>query len=270
MIQFISRTCALVIGTALLAVGVMAQQEAESKVEVKSAAVAPTTEVKTTATTPTAAPAFNNGKEKLSYALGVDLARNLEWQRISVDADVLTTALKDTLAGNKLRLSDEEVARTLKTFEEDQKHDFEHAKFMMSEKNKKAGEELFAENLKKPDVVTLPSGLQYKILKRGDGRKPTADDQIMCQYKASLLDGTEFDSSYKKKEPATLPVKALIKGWSEALQLMPVGSKWQLFIPPQLAYGEKIVGGIGPNATLVFEVELLSIQDNPQTASAAK
>jgi len=265
-----TKTCVLAIGITLLAVDVLAQQEAAKKEQSKDASVAATVKAKTTATAQPVEPTFKSGKEKLSYALGVDLARNLKWQRISVDADVLIAALKDALAGNKLRLSDEEVGQTLKTFEDDQKHDFEHAKFMMSEKNKKAGEELFAANLKKPDVVTLPSGLQYKVLNQGDGKKPTIEDQVVCQYKGALLDGTEFDSSFKKKEPATLPVKGLIKGWSEALQLMPVGSKWQLFVPPQLAYGEKIMGGIGPNATLVFEVELLSIQDKPQTASAAK
>jgi FKBP-type peptidyl-prolyl cis-trans isomerase len=141
---------------------------------------------------------------------------------------------------------------------------------MLSEKNKKAGQALFAENLKKEDVVTLPSGLQYKVLKQGDGRKPTLEDTVVCQYRGTLLDGTEFDSSYKRNQPATVPVKGVIKGWSEALQGMPVGSKWQLFIPPQLAYGERIVGGIAPNATLIFEIELLSIQDKPPpTARAA-
>ncbi len=141
---------------------------------------------------------------------------------------------------------------------------------MLSGKNKEAGDAFFAENLKKEGVVTLPSGLQYKILRQGDGKKPTLEDVVVCNYRGTLLDGTEFDSSYKRNEPATMPVKGLIKGWSEALQLMSVGSKWQLFIPPQLAYGERVVGGIAPNAMLVFEVELISIQDKPQTASAAK
>jgi FKBP-type peptidyl-prolyl cis-trans isomerase len=136
---------------------------------------------------------------------------------------------------------------------------------MISAKNKKAGEALFAENVKKEGIVTLPSGLQYKILKRGDGKQPSLADKVVCHYQGTLLDGRVFDSSYKKNEPATLPVKGLIKGWSEALQLMPVGSKWQLFIPPQLGYGERVVGGIGPNSTLLFEVELISIQEGPQS-----
>ena len=112
--------------------------------------------------------------------------------------------------------------------------------------------------------MTLPSGLQYKILKEGTGKKPALDDTVVCQYRGTLVDGTEFDSSYKRGQPATFPVKGVIKGWTEALQLMPVGSKWQLFIPPELAYGETGAGGtIGPNATLIFEVELVSIQAKP-------
>jgi len=214
-------------------------------------------------------PAFQNWKDKLSYAVGADLARGLKLQRVDANVDMLVKALRDGMAGKKLVMTQEEVTATLKRFEDEQKHDFEHAKAMLSVKNKNAGEAFFAYNLKKEGVVTLPSGLQYKILKQGDGKKPTLDEHVVCNYRGTLLDGTEFDSSYKRNQPAAMPVKGLIKGWTEALQLMPVGSKWQLFIPPQLAYGEKIVGGIGPNAMLIFEVELISIQDKAQTASAA-
>jgi FKBP-type peptidyl-prolyl cis-trans isomerase FklB len=208
-----------------------------------------------------AAPVFKGRREMLSYAFGVELARGLKAQRVNPDVDLMVKALRDTLAGNKLLMSETEATAALKTYEEDQKHDFEHAKQMISEKNKRAGEALFAENVKKEDVVTLPSGLQYKILKQGDGNKPTLEDKVVCHYRGTLLDGNEFDSSYKRNQPPTLPVKGLIKGWSEALQLMPVGSKWQLFIPPHLAYGDRVVGGIGPNAMLVFEVELISIEN---------
>ena len=210
---------------------------------------------------------FQSWKDKLSYAVGADLARGLKWQRVDVNVDVLIKALRDGLAGNKMVMTQEEVTATLKRFEDEQNRDYEHAKGMLSEKNKKAGETFFAENLKKEDVVTLPSGLQYKILKQGDGKKPTLEDTVVCNYRGTLLDGAEFDSSYKRNQPATLPVKGLIKGWSEALQLMPVGSKWQLFVPPQLAYGDRVVGGIAPNAMLIFEVELISIQE---TASATR
>ena len=138
----------------------------------------------------------------------------------------------------------------------------EEKMLVQGEANKKEGDAFLAENKTKEGVVTLPSGLQYKILKEGTGPKPTATDTVVCNYKGTLLDNTEFDSSYKRGQPATFPVSGVIKGWTEALQLMPVGSKWQLFIPSDLAYGARggPGGGIGPNATLVFEVELMSIQ----------
>ena len=220
--------------------------------------------------TPQQEPAFQNWKDKLSYAVGADLARGLKLQRVDVNVDMLVKALRDGMAGNKMVMTRQEVTATLERFEDEQKQDYEHAKMMLSEKNKNAGEALFAENLKKEGVVTLPSGLQYKILKQGDGKKPTVEDTVVCNYRGTLLDGTEFDSSYKRNQPATIPVKGLIKGWSEALQLMPVGSKWQLFIPPQLAYGDHVVGGIAPNAMVIFEVDLLSIQEKPQAVGAVQ
>jgi FKBP-type peptidyl-prolyl cis-trans isomerase FklB len=135
----------------------------------------------------------------------------------------------------------------------------------MGETNKTEGEAFLAANKTKQGIVTLPSGLQYTILKEGTGPKPTASDSVVCNYRGTLINGTEFDSSYKGGQPLTFPVGGVIKGWTEALQLMPVGSKWQLFIPSQLAYGERGAGAdIGPNATLIFEVELLSIQAKGQ------
>jgi len=132
---------------------------------------------------------------------------------------------------------------------------------MIGDKNRKAAETFVADNVKKDGVVTLPSGLQYKVLKKGSGKTPAPDDTVVCNYRGTLLDGTEIDSSYKRKEPSALPVKGVIAGLTEALELMPVGSKWQVFVPPTLAYGDKIVAGIGPNAMLIFELELLSIKD---------
>ena len=219
---------------------------------------------------PQAASAFKTRREMLSYSFGVELGRSLKAQGVNPDVDLMVKALRDTLAGNKLIITETDATAALKAYEEDQKRDLEHAQQMISARNKKAGEALFAENVKKEGVVTLPSGLQYKVLKPGDGETPTLDDKVVCNYRGTVLDGTEFDSSYKHNHPATLPVKGLIKGWSQALQLMPVGSKWQLFIPPQLAYGERVVGGIGPNATLTFEVELISIESQPQAVSAAE
>jgi FKBP-type peptidyl-prolyl cis-trans isomerase FklB len=132
----------------------------------------------------------------------------------------------------------------------------------MSKDNKSKGETFLAQNKSKEGVVTLPSGLQYKILKEGSGPKPSASDTVVCNYRGTLVDGKEFDSSYKRGQPATFPVSGVIKGWTEALQLMPVGSKWQLFIPSDLGYGDRGAGAdIQPGSTLVFEVELVSIQD---------
>ncbi len=219
---------------------------------------------------PSAESLIQSRKDKISYAFGVDLARDLKQQKKDLNLDLLIKALTDALADKPLIMTAAEVTATLKKYQEEQKQDYEHAKTMIAEKNRRAGESFFSENAKKEGVVTLPSGLQYKVLTKGEGKLPTLDDHVVCNYRGTLLDGREFDSSYKRSQPATLPVKGLIKGWAEALQMMPVGSKWQLFIPPQLAYGEKIVGGIGPNAMLIFEVELLSVQDKPQTASAAK
>src|SRR5271157_5536937 len=146
----------------------------------------------------------------------------------------------------------------------------EEKKQQAGETNKKEGEAFLAANKAKERVVTLPSGLQYKILKEGTGPKPTAADTVVCNYRGTLINGTEFDSSIKRGQPATFPVTGVIKGWTEALQLMPVGSKWQLFIPSDLAYGDRGAAGgeIGPGATLIFDVELLSIQDKASKDSA--
>lgn len=211
---------------------------------------------------------FQSQTDKLSYAFGVSMARDLQRQKGSLNVDLLMRALTEALAGNKLIMTDEEVAATVKAFDVEKKQGQEHARMMLSERNLREGEAFFAENAKKEGVVTLPSGLQYKILKKGDGKIPTLEDVVLCNYTGKLLDGTEVDSSYKRKEPTAVLVKGVIPGWMQALQIMPVGSKWQLFVPPQLAYGDKAGGAIPPYATLVFEVELLSIQDKPQTATA--
>lgn len=215
-------------------------------------------------------PTIQDRKDKISYAFGMDLARDLKRQKQDLNVDLLMKGLKDALADKPLLMTDDEVTATLKQLEAEQKQDYEHARMMIAQKNRTAGEAFFSENAKKEGVVTLPSGLQYKILKKGDGKTPTLDDKVVCEYKATRLDGTEFDSTEKRGHAVTLPVKGIMAGWTQALQMMPVGSKWQLFIPPQLAYGEKIVNGIGPNAMLIFELEVVSIEDKQQTASAAK
>jgi FKBP-type peptidyl-prolyl cis-trans isomerase len=260
---------------ALLVVGAAARQApAQNKTQQEAQAPAIKAEQQAAATVKTDQEGppitFQSRTDKLSYAFGVDLARDLQRQKNSLNVDLLMRALTDTLSDRPLIMTDEEVTATLKQVEAEQKQDFEHARMMISERNKRAGEAFFTENAKKEGVVTLPSGLQYKILKKGDGKLPTLDDKIVCQYRATLLDGTELDSSEKRGHAVTLPVKGIMAGWTQALQMMPVGSKWQLFLPPQLAYGERVVSGIGPNAMLIFDVELLSIQDKTQTTSAAK
>jgi FKBP-type peptidyl-prolyl cis-trans isomerase FklB len=170
--------------------------------------------------------------------------------------------LKDAVAGGKTQLTEEEAQAVLKEVQiEVQKQQQEKAK-EAEDKNKSEGEAFLAANKSKEGVVTLPDGLQYKILTAGTGPKPAPTDSVVCNYRGTLINGTEFDSSYKRGQPANFGVSQVIKGWTEALQLMPVGSKWQLFIPSNLAYGPRGAGAeIGPGATLIFEVELLSIQD---------
>jgi FKBP-type peptidyl-prolyl cis-trans isomerase FklB len=241
-----------------------AHQAAGSKVETKNGAAKGERQGPIT---------FNSAKEKVSYALGVELAAGLKYQRMDVDLPLIIRGMRDAFANEdtKLAMPPKEIADTLKQYGEDRKRGLEHAMQMVSEKNKKAGEDFVAQNAKKDGVVTLPSGLQYKVLKEGDGNKPVLADSIVCNYRGTLVDGTEFDSSYKQNKPVTFPLKSVIKGWREAIQLMPVGSKWQLVVPPQLGYGERGAGGIiGPNTTLVFEVELVSIGDKVAGAAQAQ
>jgi FKBP-type peptidyl-prolyl cis-trans isomerase FklB len=201
-------------------------------------------------------------KEKASYAIGMNIGKNLKKDSVEVDPAVLYRALKDAYTGGKLLLTDEEAKTALTVLQTEVRAKEEAKTKAAAVENKKTGEAFLAANKAKEGVVTLPSGLQYKIIKAGDGPKPTAEDTVLCHYRGTLVDNTEFDSSYKRGEPLKIPVGGVIKGWTEAIQLMPVGSKWQLFIPSDLAYGERGAPGspIGPNSTLVFEVELISIE----------
>ena len=206
-------------------------------------------------------PALKTQKEKVSYSIGVDVAKSLAKMGMDLDVDVFIKGLKDGFSGKKTLMTDDEMHATMTAFQNDLTKKQSQGKQTAAEENKKVGEAFLAENKKKEGVMALPSGLQYKILKAGNGKKPTAADTVECHYRGTLIDGTEFDSSYRRGEPATFPVAGVIPGWTEALKLMPVGSKWQLFVPSQLAYGEHGAGAeIGPNATLIFEVELLGIK----------
>jgi FKBP-type peptidyl-prolyl cis-trans isomerase FklB len=206
-------------------------------------------------------PALKSQKEKLSYALGMDLGNQFRRQATNVDPALLYQGLKDALAGGKTLLTEEEARAVIAVLQNEMAKKQAEAAKILAEKNKEEGEAFLSANKSKEGVVTLPSGLQYKILTKGEGSKPTADDTVACHYRGTLIDGTEFASSYKGNQPATFAVKGVIKGWTEALQLMTVGSKWQLWIPAELAYGERARSNlIGPNSTLIFQVELISIQ----------
>jgi FKBP-type peptidyl-prolyl cis-trans isomerase len=231
----------LVVGLGLLAIPAGAQDSKDS--------TAPATQ----------APATQ--KDKVSYGIGVGVARTLKGQGIDVNTDVLIKGLRDALAGQKLAMSDDELNNTMAALQQEVNQKQMQAKAKEAEDNQKAGETFLTDNGKKDGVVTLPSGLQYKIVKTAEGQKPTDADTVTCNYRGTLIDGTEFDKSEAGK-PATFQVGMVIPGFKEALKLMQVGAKWQFFIPPNLAYGERGAGNvIGPNTTLIFEVELLSIKD---------
>ncbi len=231
------------------------------------AATAASASVKKTATAKVAEPApLKTKTEKFSYALGMNIGTNLEGtlkkQSVIVDWNLVAQGLKEATAGGKTRLTQDEAKAVLTDMQKEVQEQQAAKAKEAGEKNKKDGDAFLAANKGKEGVTTLPDGLQYKILTAGTGPKPAASDSVVCNYKGTLMDGTEFDSSFKRGQPATFGVGQVIKGWTEALQLMPVGSKWQLFIPSNLGYGERGAGGeIGPNATLIFEVELLSIVD---------
>jgi FKBP-type peptidyl-prolyl cis-trans isomerase FklB len=200
-------------------------------------------------------------KEKVSYGMGVDIGKNFKRLVLDVDLDMLLKGLKDGYAGNKLSVPDDELRNIMSNYQNELKEKQANAIKTIGETNQKTGAAFLAENAKKPGVVTLASGLQYKIIKQGDGKKPGAEDTVECNYSGRLLDGTEFDSSVRIGKPAVFKVDGVIPGWQEALKLMPTGSKWQLVIPAELAYGPRGAGrDIGPNATLVFEVEILSVK----------
>jgi len=221
-------------------------------------------------------------KEKQSYAIGMNIGSNvskgMKKDGLDIDPSILARGFKDGMTGAKAAMTDDEVKATLtaltttmKKKQEETRKEEEAKTQAQGAANKSEGEAFLAANKAKDGVVTLPSGLQYKVLSEGTGPKPTAADTVVCNYKGTLINGTEFDASAKHGGPATFPVGQVIKGWTEALQLMPVGSKWQLFVPADLAYGARSAGpDIGPNSTLIFEVELVSIQPPGEAKPGAR
>jgi FKBP-type peptidyl-prolyl cis-trans isomerase FklB len=200
-------------------------------------------------------------QDKVSYSIGLNIGRNFKAQGVDANPDIVAAGIRDMLKGNKPLLTEDEAIAVMSSFQKDLRAKQTARASEAGDKNKKEGEVFLAANKTKDGVKTTASGLQYKVVKQGTGKLPKDTDTVKTHYRGTLIDGTEFDSSYKRNEPTTFPVNGVIKGWTEALQLMPVGSKWQLFIPSNLAYGERGAGqAIGPNATLIFDIELLDIE----------
>jgi FKBP-type peptidyl-prolyl cis-trans isomerase FklB len=206
-------------------------------------------------------------KDRSSYAFGVNLVAVARQNGIELNEEYFVRGIRDALA-DKLVMTTEEIQTALQEQEQELEKRRKAEASAQGTQNKMEGDAFFAENTKREGVVTLPSGLQYKVMKEGTGPMPKETDRVKVHYRGKLLGGPEFDSSYGRGEPSIVPVSGLIAGWKEALRLMPVGSQWKLWIPPQLAYGNEGKGGIGPNATLVFEVELLGIEAHGATGGS--
>jgi FKBP-type peptidyl-prolyl cis-trans isomerase FklB len=249
--------------------GSVAAQQSQSSTTKPATAAKPSTSTGSSTTKPHTATAakpaatpvtLKTQKDKISYAIGMNIGAGMKKDGLDIDPNVLSQGIKDVLAGSKPLMTDAEAQTVMTEFRTEMMKKKQEEAQRVGDANKQQGQQFLAANKGKEGVVTTASGLQYKVLKEGTGPKPTATDTVTVNYRGTLINGTEFDSSYKRNEPATFGVGQVIKGWTEALQLMPVGSKWQLFIPSDLAYGERSPGAeIGPNSTLIFDVELLSI-----------
>ncbi len=215
--------------------------------------------------------ALNTTEQKVGYCIGRDIGDHLKRQGVEVDVNTLTQGIKDVMGGVAGPLDEAQREKIMQEFQQSMQEKQMAKQKVAGDTNQKAGEAFLAENAKKEGVKTLPSGLQYKVLKSGQGESPTLESKVTAHYKGTLLDGTEFDSSYARGEPATFPLKHVIRGWQEALPLMKVGDKWQLFIPASLGYGDRGAGEkIGPNSTLIFEVELMGVAAGDEAKPADK
>lgn len=202
---------------------------------------------------------LDNPKARISYTIGLNIGKDFSNQEMDIDPDVLLVGIKDALENREPKLSEEEMVAEVQAFQQEMQTQQVEKMKKLAEKNLADSKAFLAENAKKEGVVVLDSGLQYKIIEPGTGPSPTVDSTVTVNYRGTLADGTEFDSSYSRNQPATFPVSGVIPGWTEALPLMKEGAKWQLVIPPDLAYGERGAGNvIGPNAVLVFDIELIS------------
>lgn len=200
-------------------------------------------------------------EDRVSYSIGLNLGRSLKQQQVDVNIDLVLQGLEHGLGDADALLSDQEMQETMQTFQQELQAKMQERRAAAAEENKAAGEQFLAENAERPEVTTTDSGLQYEVLEEGDGPSPNAEDEVTVHYEGTLPDGTVFDSSYERGQPASFPLSGVISGWTEALQLMQVGDKWKIVLPPNLAYGPQGQGqAIGPNQTLIFEVELLGIE----------
>ena len=215
---------------------------------------------------------LETNKDKASYIIGVQLGTQMSQTKDDIDLDKVMLGLKESFAGKEPRMKKEEMMAAMQEFQKGIQEKQQAKMTEMGSKNAKEGETFLAENKKKDGIVTLPSGLQYKVITAGKDKSPKASDTVVTHYRGSLLDGKVFDSSYERGEPVTFPVNGVIPGWTEALQKMKAGDKWQLFIPSGLAYGEHGQGPIGPNALLIFDIELLEIkaEDKPSKDKPSK
>jgi FKBP-type peptidyl-prolyl cis-trans isomerase FklB len=205
---------------------------------------------------------LKNEKDRLSYAIGMDIGNSLQRQNIDLNPEIVAQGIWDSLSGGKTLMTEQEYRDTMSAFKQEMAQKQMTQMKELSEKNRKDGEKFLAENRTKKGIITLPSGLQYKVIQAGTGKSPKSGDTVTVNYRGTLIDGTEFDSSYRRGQPASFPVKGVIPGWTEALQLMKEGAKWELYIPSNLAYGERGAGrSIGPNSALIFEVELISVKE---------
>ncbi|MDF1646309.1 MAG: FKBP-type peptidyl-prolyl cis-trans isomerase [Legionellaceae bacterium] len=215
----------------------------------------------------TTAPALATTEDKVSYSIGSDLGKNLKRQGITINPKVFAKGMEDGMNGGKLLMSEEEMKKVLSDFEKEMMNKRASEFNQQAEDNKVKGEAFLKENKSKAGVVSLPSGLQYKILKTGTGVKPTKEDMVTVEYTGRLLNGEVFDSTEKAGKPVSFKLTQVIPGWTEALQLMPAGSTWEVYIPAKLAYGSRNVGGaIGPNETLIFNVHLIDVKKDDKQA----
>lgn len=201
-------------------------------------------------------PKLNSDNKKISYAIGIQIGEDLKKSGVELDVEAFALAIKDKIANKESRLNSEEMQQAFNMLRQQQ---MEYQQ-KVAQENKQKGKEFLAENKKKPGIKELPSGVQYQIIRSGSGENPKDGDTVVAHYRGTLIDGTEFDSSYKRGNPLTIPIAQVVKGWQDALKAMKVGAKWQVYIPSELGYGSRATGNIPPNSALIFDIELLEIK----------